>query len=376
MPSDQASRRRPAGRGILRSPFTWFALLLFALEWLAWDLVPYRDDPTAAEVVRLERKRRGWPEFVAGTTERERPLVVIISNSQGFGREMPDADETWAGHLRASLAAHDPPIDIENWSSAGLHTGELELLSMQAVERRADLVLYMLSHRNLDLRGYVTLNSVGTDITLLAGRPSLWPAIGDSVVGARANWDDLLTRAILLHVQFARARMPVMDWWAKRLTRDQQELVLGHVRGQEREPFRRDEIESLTDEVLRRLWAERGRDAVLERVARLHTNEFHRRIATLEQLHPSLQRRHDESGVPYVWVWVPTDVWQLPPEDLAAAQRFRARGSEVIAASGGRAEEWSERVPTDQFISLNHFTRRGHATMARLVEELILDALP
>jgi len=376
MLSEHATRPRSGIRAVARSPFTWFVLLLLALEWLAWDLVPYHNDPTAAEVVRLERKRRGWPEYVAGTRERERPLVVIISNSQAYGREMSDANETWAGHLRASLARHDPPIDIENWSSAGLHTGEIELLSMQAVERRADLVLYMLAHRNVDLTGYVTLNTVGTDIPLLAGRPSLWGPLRDSEVGRRADWDDLLARAILLNLQFGRARVPVLDWWAKSLTKEQEEMVLGHVRAQEREPFDRDEIDTLTDDQLRQAWAKRGKAAVLERVARLHTGEFESRLETLRRRHPPLHRRHDANGVPYLWIWVPTDVWQLPPEDLAAAQAFRARGSEIIAASGGRTQEWSERMPSDQYISLNHFTRRGHATMAQLVEDAILDALP
>ncbi|MHC4844644.1 MAG: hypothetical protein ACYTCU_00630 [Planctomycetota bacterium] len=376
MPSDQAARQPPARRGILRSPFTWFVLLLLALEWLAWDLVPYRTDPTAAEVARLERKRRGWPEYVAGPSERERPLVVIISNSQGYGREMHDPADTWAGHLRESLARRDPPIDIENWSSAGLRTGEIELLSMQAVERRADLVLYMVAHRNVDLRGYVTLKTVGSDIPLLAGRPSLWGLIDDSEVGRRANWDDLLTRGFLLNSQFGRARVPVLDWWAKDLTREQEEIVLGHVRASEREPFENKDALSLTDEEMRELWRARARDAVLERVARLHTGEFESRLETLRRMHPPLQRRHDASDIPYLWIWVPTDVWQLPPEDLAAAQAFRAAGSEIIAASGGRTQEWSERVPSDQFLSLNHFTRRGHATMAELVEELIVDALP
>lgn len=375
--ASEHTAHQPKGRpGILHSSFTWFVLMLLGLEWLAAANVPYHNDPTAAEVVRLERKRRGWPEYVAGGSERERPLVVIISNSQGYGREMPDATQTWAGQLRASLVQRDPPIDIENWSSAGLHTGEIELLSMQAVERRADLVLYILAHRNVDLKGYVTLNTVGTDISLLAGRPSLWSALGDSEVGRRADWDDLLTRAILLNLQFGRARMPVLDYWAKHLTNAQEELVLGHVRAQERKPIDKDEIETLTDEEMRRAWEKKGKASVFERVARLHTGEFESRLETLRRVHPPLQRRHDANGVPYLWIWVPTDVWQLPPEDLAAAQAFRARGSEIIAASGGRTQEWSERVPSDQFISLNHFTRRGHATMAELVEELILDALP
>lgn len=377
MAAEHADRQRNGRPRILQSPFTWFVLLLLGLEWLAAANVPYHTEPTAAEAVRLAREWHGWPEYVTGSRERDGPLVVIISNSQGHGTEFRDVGDTFAGRLRESLAQHDPPISIENWSCSGLRTAELELLSMQAVQRRADLVLYLLSHRNIDLDGEVELNMVSSDISLLAGRWQLWGPMGDSLVGPTVGWEDRLVSAIQFHAQFARARTLVLDWWAQRLDKREERLVLGHVRRLERPAPVDVAAPPRSAEEIRQAWIDRGeRDTAFRRIARLKTNQADRRLATLRKLLPPLQRRHDAADVPYLWIWMPTDVEELPPEDLAAAQSFRARGSEIIAANGGRSLEWSEAVPGNQFITLNHFTLEGHASMARLVEEAILDALP
>ncbi len=99
-----------------RSAFPWFVLLLAVGEILAWRGLPYQLGPKADETTRNPTKHRGWPEYL-DVEDDERPLVVLISNSQGVGGEIDDRNSIYPAVLSERLAREG--FRFENWSTGG-----------------------------------------------------------------------------------------------------------------------------------------------------------------------------------------------------------------------------------------------------------------
>src|SRR5882672_4405569 len=103
------------------------ATALVAIEAAAWLFLPYRHLPAAAAAISNPERYRGWPEFLRQGDDR-RP-VIVISNSQGMALDV-EADQRYAGIIRAALAERSPPEPLENWSVDGMQTAEVELLTL------------------------------------------------------------------------------------------------------------------------------------------------------------------------------------------------------------------------------------------------------
>lgn len=132
-----------SGRSVLRAALTAVALLA-AAELAARGLQPRL--PSAAEggFARNPHYARGWPEYTRPDAERaprDVPLVIAISNSQGFLRERSDAAEAWPSRLAAELAALGAPARVLNWSMPGGNGAEMTLLAARAHAHDPDLVL-------------------------------------------------------------------------------------------------------------------------------------------------------------------------------------------------------------------------------------------
>lgn len=135
-PTHSPDAERPRG-ALLRALFLLLAVALGAnLAFDAWhrSLPPSKRNP---------HFRRAWVEHVEREPARRTNefLLVLISHSQGWGREVTDA-ETYAVRLEAYLGARmTQTVRVVNWSIDGADAPEYVMLAAAARRLRPDVVL-------------------------------------------------------------------------------------------------------------------------------------------------------------------------------------------------------------------------------------------
>lgn len=94
--------------------------------------------------------RRTWVEHVYGASPKQdgEKLIVIIGNSQGYGREIEDG-RTYAALLERSLSSKSgATVRVLNWSIPGGAGPEFVLLAAAAIRVRPDAVVLVSSPGN------------------------------------------------------------------------------------------------------------------------------------------------------------------------------------------------------------------------------------
>jgi len=133
-----------AGRSLLRAALV-AALVLAVAEAAARTVHPHLASAAEDGLLRNPHYARGWPEYTrpppAGGPTRDTPLIIAISNSQGFLREREDAREAWPHRLAEELAAGGSAARVMNWSMPGGNGMEMTLLAARAREHDPDLIL-------------------------------------------------------------------------------------------------------------------------------------------------------------------------------------------------------------------------------------------
>lgn len=352
------------------NPFVWLLLILALLEALAYLLLPYTQQPIAADVLRNPTTWRGWPEYLrAPSLGVSGKKIAIIGNSQAVGREMRDPGDIYVAHLRRLAREQALPLTIENWSLEGIRLAEIELLTMQAVKRQLDLLVIIVSPGNLDRGGSYNLDFGASDVDLIAGDPALWNMLLDSGLRRRISIHDVLKRGALLHSNVVRSRIAVHDVTASWLDPRWDSVVFGQ---------RKNRIAHL------RIGESRGRSASLPRQRRTMPAaqwrqylEVHRRPA-FDTLFASLQRRLRATGVDLLWVWMPLPGAIAGESALAGTRRFQQDICRTIEASGFACADLSSRLPDDHFLPLfqwTHLNHRGHRRFAAILFPLLRDAI-
>lgn len=360
------------------SAFFWFAVFLLALELAAGQLVPYAIHPTADAVPRNPTFHRGWPEYLdVDDGDDSRPLVVLLTNSQGVGGEVADGERIYAAHLRRALAAGDPPARLENWASGGIRTPEIELLSMRAIERRATVVLGVFAYRNFDPPAILNLDFPFSDITLFAGKPTLWRYLDDTTFAESITIEGLLSRSAQLGSDLARSRIPMTD----ALTSPAPRAWHRWIAGREIRPGPR--LDALTDDELSIYWM---RNRSLEE--RLATNQQRRhamehvdprdaavRLATFERFFEQLHRRLSAAGIRLTWVWQPTNPATLRGRSRALYREFLARATAAVRRTGTPCVDLLDAVAPEHFVTPGHFDEDGHRELAERLLPVMRDEL-
>lgn len=357
--------------GLTRSPFLWFAFLLAALEVLSWQTSPYRLGRKADQTTRNATKHRGWPEYL-DVKDDKAPLVALISNSQGVGGEIEDRNAIYAASLKDHLARRG--FRFENWSTGGLRTTEIELLTMKAVQRGVDHLVLVLTVNNFDPDEQLNLDFPFSDITLLAGEPSLWPELRDSLFISNTRFEDLAVRFMARWSSLVRSRIAVTDLVAAHLPLEWHRLALGH---EVRPGSRLDDLESpeislyfpaidVTEEQLAR------RRAMLNTNPRDYDPDgIERRLETFERLYPILRERAKRSGMRLTWVWNPLAPGSTTDEGRSVRNSFIERASRTIERGGSRSHDLSDSMKSGYFLSHGHFNEDGHREFARMMKEIL-----
>lgn len=357
--------------------FLWLALMLATCELIARLSLPYGDVTTADTAIRNPLGHRAWPEYLDAAGD-SRPLAVLISNSQGVGGEIRDADGIYAADLRRHLSGAG--WSFENWSTRGLRTAELELLVHRAISRGARHVLVVVTANNFDPAKRVNLRFPFSDIVLLAGAPSLWPGFGDALFMRDTSTEELLSAFAALRSALVRSRVAVIDLAASKTPRALHGFAFGRqVRPGERLDAMADPSLSvylpavnLAEDELKRRRDARLADPDSWTVARLPE-----RFETLEQLVPRLGARLEEGRVGVTWVWQPLQPEAGNPETHASIARFIDRARPILEAKGIRDHDLTRSFSARFFATQGHFNEEGHREFARrltpIVDEEILD---
>ncbi len=355
---------------LARSPFFWLVLILLAAEcFFRWSL-PYRLVPRAREVLRNPITYRGWPEYLSSPDD-DRPLVVLISHSQGVGEEIEDSSLIYAAELRDHLG--DRNIRFENWSAHGLIPIELDLLIMTAVARGADLLVLALVPRNFGGPRNRDLTPV-SDISLMAGDPRLWPMLPGSLTMGGFAFEDVLSSFLSLESSLHRSRIAVFDWISESVPLRWHKVLLGHER--DGHGPRLDAFAGVDASVF--LPSRDVNDAA--RTDRNTTRESGRMAEPSSGYEPfppvyeRLQAHLSGTETRWVWVWNPSEPSPIrghPPYH----RRFIKEATLTIEKSGYRSHDLSAAMDADLFLNEYHFSEPGHAEFAGLLKRIIDDEL-
>jgi hypothetical protein len=104
--------------------------------------IPYNSLDRKKKQFRNPYFRRGWPEYTNATVsiDDKSKKMIIISNSQGFGREFI-GNKTYTSQLQARFKKDGKQINVINWSAPGAIAHDLLLLTAKSLVDDVDCVL-------------------------------------------------------------------------------------------------------------------------------------------------------------------------------------------------------------------------------------------
>jgi hypothetical protein len=360
-------------RNIVRSPFLWFLVFLVCAETFAATVSPYRDTPPSGQSRRNRFGERGWPEYLQSITPQRKPLIIIISNSQGVGREIRDPADLYAARLEKKLNAENIPAQVENWSCSGLRTTEIELLSIRAAQRRPDLVIFIMTYKNLDAENLWGLNYPSSDIPLLAGDPSFWPYFSDTLFMEKTTPHDILKNFFYLQSRFLRGRFFFYDRLEWSLTRQWQLIIFG-------KEWRRKKNNSTIDfeNYAQNQPFKRGAylsDAAAPIRLGLGPDSFIKQEFTFSRLYPTIHRRLTQNNASVLWVWSPVAWKTLQSVELKKMENFYERCDALIKAEGGDSLDLTRSLTNEYFFNLSHLDSKGHELLSEKLAAKVIRAI-
>lgn len=360
---------------LTRSAFFWFLLFVGLVEATAFLASPYRDHPQAASVNRNPTPLRAWPEYLSGNTAPGKDLVVLIGTSQGIGLEFSDDRRIFFSRLKRNMVRERPGVALENWSVAGLRSDQLEMLSLQAVERRASLVVFLVSLGNIDEDWRFRLDIDAADIDLLAGDPALWHMLPGTAVFDQVHYHDVLYRALLKNSHTGRSRIAVLDTVAEYLPVAQHRAAFGAARPRNARLTVAERLET-RDGGIR--FNSQFPDA-LNRPAGYYEKQYRRRrLPVFDAVYAGLRERFREAGIDMLWIWTPLAARGFEDTLLAGARPIQRDICRRIEADGWRCLDMTRVLPLDHFITgdmASHLNDKGHEALARKLTPAVVDAV-
>lgn len=122
--------------------------------------------------------RRNWPAWVAAAEPRRsgETLIVLLGNSQGYGREVSE-DDIYAARLGPLVSARSGrPTRVVNWAVPGGNALDYVLTAAAAHRLEPDVVLLMTSPGSLGRwlwRHADGVEASGSDLAALIGDPAV-----------------------------------------------------------------------------------------------------------------------------------------------------------------------------------------------------------
>jgi hypothetical protein len=352
----------------------WLCLFVLFAEGLSAWLSPYGEIPSATEAIRNPSMTRGWPEYTAGPRRPRRDLVVLVTHSQGVGRESAESSLIYPARVRQELSGR---ADFESYACGGLRTAELESLLVQAMGRGARLVLLAISPSNLDPPEHLSLRYPGTDAPLLAFELMNLPLSRHTLSFRHTSGSDRLVLAARSHSALLRSRTAIED----ALTGEVPQVYAPMAFGRWVSPVERlDALEHSgsaywqpPDAALlafRQEQSEKGRS-----VRSYSAQDFQTRLQTLRDLSEAVRGLADRSGTLVLLVFSPFDPSRISPETRPLLERFFIEASAVLNDNQLEYVDFHSLLPASRFLTAGHLDETGHELFAAAMGEAINHAL-
>jgi len=273
---------------------------------------------------------------------------------------MEDPGKIYAACLQKQFEQAALPVKLENWSSGGIRTSDIELLSMQAIRRDVDLVIFVLGYSNFDFPDKLDIDYSPSDINLLAGRPSFWRHIKDSSFSKNITYHDIVKRLLFLQSSLVRSRIPAYDRLAEAIPVKQHKYVFGH----ELEPviyLDGPYTQKTRDRFPDPTYILQSGQPVLSAIS---PDRMQQRLETFKDFVPRLNRRLSDNNIDFVWVWMPALAQMFTPASNTIMSVFKSHAADLFKESQIKFFDFRDAIPKEYFFSVNHFDARGHKVLA------------
>jgi hypothetical protein len=265
--------------------------------------------------------------------------------------------------LQNELRKRGLPGRVENWSAAGLVTTDLEILSIKAVQRKADLVIFAVNYRNINPMRVVNLDYPNSDLALLAGDPSLWPYLSGTLFFTNVTWDDILKKFFYLHSFLLRTRSVFYDLLTVAVPPGWHQAVFG----KEMEVVKFQDIRDRPPAHQEGSRPFMFLNPLLVRDVSVMEIEKKMRLPVFQRFYPLLYQRMQKGDVPFLWVWTPVAMGALPEKAAQDLPLLNEAFSKVVRNSGVRCLDLSQAVPTKHFLGFAHMDEEGHRLFSQLL---------
>lgn len=303
--------------------------------------------------------RRGWVEHVLSADKLKRPekLIVIISNSQGYGREVFD-QETYPALLEKYLIQQQKEdVRVLNWSIPGAKVPEFTILAAAAKRLAPDILIFIDSPANffieevaLDKKKDLQKNFI-SDCRLLLWFSDIRKAIPSAFLS------HFFSPVDYLDIFFAHIFTP----WRYRDI-----FISGLMQSQEFRPFDKSGKSEK--------WFFQAADPQQGSATQLRTASTKAQISTqpisissifLELLSYFLDTTQGMTSDKY-FVFMPLHS-SIQKKNSLLLNEFTTRST----VKGFKVVDLSNRIPDEQYLTLTHFNEAGHVTMAHLLVNLL-----
>lgn len=134
----------------IATAFCVAAITLLGTELIASALLGTIDFGHPYASPRNPNFRRAWLEFTRPAPRAsDSELVILISNSQGFLREVEKGELAYAKQLQSRLTENaSRNVQVANWSVAGGYAPEFVVLAARAATHQPDIILLVTYGRN------------------------------------------------------------------------------------------------------------------------------------------------------------------------------------------------------------------------------------
>ncbi len=354
-------------------PFIWLVIMIIGLEVFARYFFPL---PLANEGVPADRNEyllRSWPEYVSGSDHYE-ALMVYISNSQAVGSEYANSELIYPSLMRTSLRKSVPALRLENWAVSGMNAEQLELLTLQAVERKAKYMVVAVSLINFDNKLNYRFGKDRTDMSLMAGYLPFWTQLSDTFIGAYIDWDSKLSHAVELYSRVGRLRVRLLDELAARYERRWHRVLFGHQRirsalrtikeqASGHPPDQNAKIRKISNSKNVEHWEKSLRNNNLPR---------------LNVLYAPLRQRLLDNEIELIWIWVPAGSNQYNQGAIEGQKSIVDKFCRQVVADGWSCYNLTEALPASDFLPStfsSHLNRQGHQNQAALITPILQRAV-
>ena len=337
------------GRGgttVFRPALGLLAFLLILAELLARGLGPAI--PTCAQVRRNPYRCRGWPEYVAGAEDLlvSNRTVVLLTNCQGYGAELPGA-MGYPAVLERELVERKfldaANWRVVNWALDGATSIEYTLLAAYLKTLKPDAVIASLAFADFRAEhfreGYHYSRS---DVARLASRWPVFRRLPASFLRRHWKVEDALGAWCSDRVALLRAKEYGWSWMEGVLPGSHYAL---YAPAMNYRPWRIEGLKAIVPEI---------RPIGLPRDQDLDLAYDERSLAMLDELAGVLA----EGRAPVALVAQPFR------DSHSSARRFVADVEAVAAKHRLACWDLSQVVPRDEFLTSNHLNRRGHRRVA------------